>query len=171
MLKKNLRITLLIGTLTFAFQMMSAQGELKDIPHHPEDIYPTFSLTLKAKAPEFRVGSLIRITITQTNLTKHEIDCSINWTGIDSTYGYEATDEDGKPAEEKPRGHGAFAGYNCNLPPGESVDRSILIDRIFKFDRPGKYVIRVSRQEPDLTNEKGEPLVVWSNPITIHITG
>jgi hypothetical protein len=171
MLKKNVRITLLIGMLTFASHILSAQGNLQSLPSHPEDTYPTFSLTLKAKAPEFRVGSLMRITITQTNLTKHEIDCTLTWTGIDSSYQYEATDEDGKPAEEKSRGRGAIAVYNCNLHPGESVDRSILIDRVFKFDRPGKYVIRVSRQEPDLTDEKGAPLVVWSNPITIQITG
>ncbi|MGA2888603.1 MAG: hypothetical protein ABSE51_11170 [Terracidiphilus sp.] len=171
MLKKNLRITLLIGMLTFAFQTLSAQGDLQSTPPHPEDTYPTFSLTLRAKAPEFRSGSLVRITITQTNLTKHEIDCSEEWTGIDSSYQYEATDEDGKPAEEKPRGRGAIAGYNCIIPPGKSVDRSILIDRVFKFDRPGKYVIRVSRREVDLKDKKGEPLVVWSSPITITITG
>jgi hypothetical protein len=170
MLKKNFRRTLLIVMLTFAFHMLRAQGDLQYTPH-PNDTYPTFSLTLKAKAPEFRVGSLVRITITQTNLTKHEIDCTEEWTGIDSSYQYEATDEDGKPAEEKPRGTGAFDVHNCSIPPGGSSDNSVLVDRIFKFDRPGKYVIRVSRREVDLKDEKGEPLVVWSNPITITITG
>jgi hypothetical protein len=135
------------------------------------DTYPTFSLTLSAKASEFRSGSKVRITITQTNLTNHVIDCTSTWTGIDISYQYEATDEDGKPAEEKPRGTGAHDVHPCNILAGGSVDRSILIDRVFKFDRPGKYVIRVSRQEQDLTDEKGEPLVVWSNPITITITG
>ncbi|MGD0857818.1 MAG: hypothetical protein ABR912_00740 [Terracidiphilus sp.] len=169
MLKRNLQTTLLIGMLTFAFHALSAQ----DLPYtpHPDDTYPTFSLTVSSKASEFRVGSPVRITITQTNLTNHVIDSTSTWTGIDISYHYEATDEDGKPAEEKPRGVGGRDVHPSNILPGGSVDRSILIDRIFKFDRPGKYVIRVSRQEPDLTDEKGEPLVVWSNPITINIIG
>jgi hypothetical protein len=47
----------------------------------------------------------------------------------------------------------------------------ILINRVFKLDRPGKYVIRVSRKEPFVKDEKGESPVIWSNPITITITG
>ncbi|MGD0831586.1 MAG: hypothetical protein ABR907_11615 [Terracidiphilus sp.] len=102
MLKVNLHSTLLIAMLAFPFKMLSAQDELRYTPH-PEDTYPTFSLTLKAKAPQFPVGSLVRITITQTNLTNHVIDFTSTWTGVDSSFEYEAIDEGGKPAERKPR--------------------------------------------------------------------
>jgi hypothetical protein len=54
---------------------------------------------------------------------------------------------------------------------GENVPSEIQLERVFKFDRPGKYVIRVSRPEPFVKDEKGEPAVIWSNPITINITG
>jgi len=156
--------------LLFCFTLgLRAQGELHYTPH-PDDTYPTFSLTLRAKAPEFRIGSRMRITVTQTNLTKHDIECQVINSGIDTMFGYEATDEDGKPAEKLAIGTGAMNVYPSFLSPGEGVDRSILIDRIFKFDRPGKYVIRVSRREPDVKDEKGEPIIIWSNPITITIT-
>src|ERR1035437_4254219 len=127
MMKKNLRITLLIGMLFFALHMLHAQ-ELTYTPH-PEDTYPTFSLTLKAKAPEFRVGSLVRIMITQTNLTNHVIDFTSTWTGVDSSFEYEAIDEDGKPAERKPRGTGVRDVHPSNILPGGSGESSVLVDR------------------------------------------
>jgi len=142
-----------------------------DEAHSIIDVFPTFSLTLSAKTYEFRVGSQMRITITQTNLTKHGIDCTSEWDGIDRTYQYEVTDEDGKPAEKLHRGNAGWDVHPSILAAGESNSANIIISRIFTFDRPGKYVIRVSRKENYLTDEKGEPLVVWSNPITITITG
>jgi len=135
------------------------------------DTYPTFSLTLTSKSPDYRVGSMMWITIVQTNLTNHEIDCTEEWDGIDRTYQYEATDEDGKPAERRHRGNAGWDVHGCTIAARGNESRMLQIERVFKFDRPGKYVIRVSHHEPFLTDEKGEPLVVWSNPITITITG
>ncbi|MGO9317767.1 MAG: hypothetical protein ACLPXT_14110 [Terracidiphilus sp.] len=135
------------------------------------DISPTFSLTLTSKSPEYRAGSIIWIKIVQTNLTKHDIDCTEEWDGIDRTYDYEATDEYGKPAEKRHRGNAGWDIHSSTMAVGEYATREIQIERIFKLDRPGKYTIRVSRREPFLKDERGEPLVVWSNPITITITG
>ena len=136
-----------------------------------EGASPTFALTLSSQAPQYRVGSNMWMTITQTNLTNHKVDCTETWTGIDVTYQYEAVDEDGKPAEKVSRGTSAGDVHPCTMRTGEKVQRSVLINRIFKLDRPGKYVIRVSRQESDLTDNDGNPVVVWSNPVTITITG
>jgi hypothetical protein len=61
--------------------------------------------------------------------------------------------------------------YDCGIGAGGSIPNEILINRVFKLDRPGKYIIRVSRREPFVKDEKGEPPVIWSNPITITITG
>jgi hypothetical protein len=104
------------------------------------------------------------ITIIQTNLTKHDIYCTSNRDD------YEGTDEDGKPVEQYHRGTEPYT-HGCILPAGAQTPNEYLVNRVFKFDRPGKYVIRVSRREPFLKDEKGEPLVIWSNPITIIITG
>jgi hypothetical protein len=45
------------------------------------------------------------------------------------------------------------------------------ISRVYKFDRPGKYVIQVSRFDPEIKDDQGNPLKVFSNTITITITG
>jgi len=135
-----------------------------------KDTSPTFSLELTSKSPEYRVGSVLWIKIAQTNLTNHDIDCSSVWDGIDRSYEYQATDEDGKAVEKRHRGTESY-DHGCSMAIGENVPSEIQLERVFKFDRPGKYVIRVSRPEPFVKDEKGEPAVIWSNPITINITG
>jgi hypothetical protein len=143
-------------------------GRLKALAAN--DKSPTYSLTLSPgtrnkKISEYRAGSDMWITITQTNLTNHDVYCSL-W-----SEDYEAIDEDGKPAERYHRGTESNT-YDCVIAAGgSSIPNEILINRVFKLDRPGKYVIRVSRKEPFVKDEKGEPPVVWSNPITITITG
>ena len=127
------------------------------------DTYPTFSLTLTSKSPEYRIGSTMWITIVQTNLTNHDIDCSY-------TDHFEAIDEDGKQIKEYSWVPELYA-HGCGIGAGGGYSHMQQLERVFKFDRPGKYTLRVSRREPFLKDEKGVPLVVWSNPITITITG
>lgn len=131
------------------------------------DKSPTFSLTLSPGTQnkiisEYHVGSDMWITITQTNLTKHDIYCTPD------REGYEATDEDGKPVEKRHRGTESDT-HGCILDAGAQRPDEILINRVLKLTRPGKYNIRVSREEPFLRDEKGDALVVWSNPITITV--
>jgi hypothetical protein len=185
-----LRIILVAGALTFAIHISLAQDAEKPEASScrpgqgcdwltPEaerlealavnDKSPTFSLTLSPGtrnkvASEYRLGSDMWMTVVQTNLTKHDIYC------LSNSEDYEATDEDGKPVEQYHRGN-ILPTYDCGIGPGGSIPHEILINRIFKFHCPGKYVIRVSRREPFLKDEKGVPLVVWSDPITITITG
>jgi hypothetical protein len=141
---------------------------LKDLVAN--DKSPTFSLTLSPgtrnkNIPEYRAGSDMWITIVQTNLTKHDIYCSL-W-----SEDYEAVDEDGKTVERHHRGMGAVDITDCILPAGASDPNEFLLNRIFKLDRPGKYTIRVSRRERFVKDENGKIPVIWSNPITITITG
>jgi hypothetical protein len=178
----------LVGLLFCAAQAMSAQDAEKpeNSPCRPgqrcdwltpeaerlktlaaNDTSPTFSLTLSPGTrnkiiSEYRAGSDMWVTIIQTNLTKHDIYCSSDRDG------YEATDEDGKPVEKRHRGTESDT-HGCILPASAQLPDEILINRFFKLSRPGKYTIRVSRQEPFVKDEKGEPPVVWSNPITITV--
>jgi hypothetical protein len=141
-----------------------------------KDTYPTFLLTLSSGTrnkiiSEYRIGDDMWMTIIQANLTDHDIDCSMEDAGgYDRMYEYEAIDEDGKAVEKRHRGTESH-NHSSILPPGANDPNEFLLNRVFKLDRPGKYVIRVSRQEPFLKDEKGMPLVVWSNPIIITITG
>ncbi|MGA3345568.1 MAG: hypothetical protein ABSC76_11930 [Terracidiphilus sp.] len=131
------------------------------------DKSPTFSLTLSPGTrnkiiSEYHVGDKMWLTIVVTNLTKHDTYCSL-W-----SEDYEVFDEDGKPVEKRPRGTEREI-YDCGLGAGGSVPDEFQLERVSKITRPGKYTIRVSRQEPFAKDEKGERPVVWSNPITITV--
>jgi hypothetical protein len=141
---------------------------------------PSFTLTLSAGlrnkgTSEFRAGSKVWITITQKNLTNQPIDCTeIASNGVDSSYRYEVRDEDGNVAEKVVRPHMELDPddiHPCNLAAGDSLTGETQISRVYKFDRPGKYVIQVSRFDPNVKDVEGNPLKVLSNTITITITG
>jgi hypothetical protein len=154
---------LFVGISLMVTQGLKAQDGERLAALAANDTYPTFSLTLASKSAEYRIGSKMWITIVQTNLTNHDIDCSY-------TDHFEAIDEDGKQIKEYSWVPELYA-HGCTLDAGQTDKNMQQIERVFKFERPGKYSIRVSRKEPFLKDEKGESPVVWSNPITIQITG
>jgi hypothetical protein len=147
---------------------------------HPGATKPSFTVTLSPglrnkNLSEFRVGSKVWIAITQANTTNHTIDCSgLARNGIDTFYFYDVRDEDGNPAEKLVRPHmGLDAGQPtwCSILAGGSHLDEEQISRIYKFDRPGRYTIQVSRFDPEIKDDQGNPLKVLSNTITITITG
>jgi hypothetical protein len=163
---KNL---ILICTLALAASVSLAQN-----------VTPTFTLTLSAglrdkSISEFKAGSTVWITIVQTNSTNHIIDCSgQSRNGIDVAYLFDVQDEDGKQAEKVIRPHmelDAGSPIFCNILVGSSQLVEEQISRVYKFDRPGKYTIQVSRFDPEIEDEEGHPLKVLSNTITILVTG
>jgi len=171
---------LLFGLIMAAPPVLCAQdqGNLTQYAEHlkeaaANDTYPTFSLTLSSKAPEYHIGSIMWAKIAVTNLTNHDIDCTEEWGGIDFTFEYEAADEDGKPVARRfQKEHSAgFDVHPAGIGAGGSTAREFQLERAFKFDRPGKYKIRVSRREPFLMDENGDNKVVYSNWITITVTG
>jgi hypothetical protein len=155
---------ILASAVVYAARTLAAQST--DAP---------FTLTLSAKTYEFRAGSDVKITIVQTNTSKQTIDCTYRGSGgVDHEYNYEVRDEDGNLAEKAVRPNMDLEpedSHACGIAPGESRTEGIKLSRVYKFDRPGKYVVQVSRYFPDITDEKGRPLKVQSNTITITITG
>ena len=158
------------------------------IPHVPpanstastQDTVPSFTLLLKAgprnkDISEIRAGSQVWITITETNLTDHAIDCSGAYSdGIDLPDSYDVRDEDGRPAEKIARPHpelDAPEPYWSEIPAHASRVTEEQLNLIYKFDRPGKYTVQVSRPDPNFLDANGKPSIIKSNVITITITG
>jgi hypothetical protein len=139
-----------------------------------QDAKAPFTLTLSSIAYEFRAGSEVTIEIAQTNKSDHTISCAYQgYAGVNHKYQYDVRDEDGKLAEKVVRPNMELEPDDyqpCNLAPGGSSLNSIKLSRVYKFDRPGKYVIQVSRfassnaDDPDYSK-------VQSNTIIITITG
>jgi hypothetical protein len=136
---------------------------------------PAFTLNLGTKKIEVRASDDVWIKIVQTNVSNHRIDCK--YTGgnaVNRQYRYEVTDEDGNPAEKVvPSAHVPPPGdyMQCELDPGESNTNTICLSNVFKLDRPGKYTVQVWRDDPDTKDSEGNPTKVYSNTITITITG
>jgi len=113
--------------------------------------------------------------IVEKNITSHTIDFSGSFSGgVDNAFLYDVKDEDGKPAEqvqmsrlERQMGN----PYWSDILAGKSETREVLLSQKYKFDRPGKYFIQVSRPDIDFLDKDGNRVVVRSNIITITITG
>jgi hypothetical protein len=131
-----------------------------------------FTLAISAKKSEFRVGSKVSITITQTNISDHTISCGGSYSdGVDISYFYEVKDEYGNEAEKivlPPNIKDFPEAYSCNQEAGDTITRHEDISNVYKFDRAGTYTIQVSRYASDDPNDE---IKVYSNTITITITG
>lgn len=136
---------------------------------------PAFALKLGAKQTQNRAGDNVWIKIAQTNVSNHRVSCA--YTGgnaVNTQYHYEVTNEDGNPAEKAVQSAHVPppADYmQCELDPGESNSNTICLSNVFMLDRPGKYTVQVWRPDPDSKDGDGNPTKVYSNTITITITG
>ena len=146
---------------------------------HPGATSPSFTLSIRGGDDagtryEFKVGSMVAITVSMTNITNHDIDYSGYFRHLDEQFSYLVWDEDGKPAEKVSFGDpdlSSSSQYWSAISPGKTKTYEADIEEIYKFDRPGKYTVQVSRPDGDYLDESGKPVVVKSNTITITITG
>jgi hypothetical protein len=146
---------------------------------HPGATSPSFTLSIRGGDDagtryEFKVGSMVAITISMTNVTNHDIDYSGRFWHLDSSYNYLVWDEDGKPAEKISFGdpdRSTSSPFWSGISPGKTKTYEADLEQIYKFDRPGKYTVQVSRPDDDYFDGNGKPVVVKSNIITITITG
>ena len=146
---------------------------------HPGATAPSFTLSIRggddaSTRYEFKVGSIVAITISLTNIVNHDIDYSGHFRHLDEQYKYLVWDEDGSPAEKISFGdpdRSTSSPYWSEVSSGETKTYEADLEQIYKFDRPGKYTVQVSRPDPDFLDENGKPTVIKSNIITITITG
>jgi hypothetical protein len=147
---------------------------------HPGATSPSFTLSIRGgdrDGPryEFRVGSSVVILIFMTNITGHNIDySSYYWHDLIDEYKYFVWDEDGKPVEQKSFGNPDLSTskmYWSGISPGKTETYAAVLNGRYKFDRPGKYTVQVMRPDGDYLDEKGNPVMIKSNIITIRITG
>jgi hypothetical protein len=147
---------------------------------HPGATAPSFTLSIRGGDDagaryEFKVGSIVAITISMTNIANHDIDYSSHfWHGLIGNYNYLVWDEDGKPAEKIFFGdpdRSTSSQYWSGISPGKTETYEADLEQIYKFDRPGRYTVQVSRPDCDYLDANGKPVVIHSNIITITITG
>ena len=133
----------------------------------------SFTLQASTKTLTFRVDEVVRVAITQTNVSNHPVSCDYaGGNAVNLIYDYHVTQENGSPAEEVVWSKPVPPPYSykqCAIGPGESSTNPIYLSNAYKFDKPGQYTVWVSRVDPDTEDESGKPVVVKSNVITITI--
>jgi len=186
--QKILQSVLVVGALTIANCISRAQDNASPITSadhdmhirpikNPQQTAPSFTLSIRGGDDagtryEFKVGSMVAITISMTNIVNHDIDYSGYSWHLDSSYNYLVWDEDGKPAEKIFFGdpdRSTSSPYWSGISPRKTKTYEADLEEIYKFDRPGKYTVQVSRPDEDYLDENGKPTVVKSNIITITI--
>jgi len=146
---------------------------------HPGATSPSFTLSIRggdaaSTRYEFKVGSIVAITISMTNITDHDIDYSGAFRHLDEQYKYFVWNEDGNPAEKLSFGdpdRSTSSPFWSGISPGKTRTYEADLEQIYKFDRPGKYTVQISRPDYDFLDKDGTPTVIQSNVITITITG
>lgn len=134
----------------------------------------SFTLSVTAKHQEYRPGDEVNLTIIQKNISNHLVYCTINDVNyVNTQLQYDVRDQYGDPAAKtvwsKPVPP-PVAYHACGINPGDSYTETIRLSHAYKFNLTGKYVIQVSRFDPDLKDDQGNAVKVLSNTITITIT-
>jgi hypothetical protein len=131
----------------------------------PSSVQP-FSITISGPTEEVRAGKSVEIKIRLTNTSNHELNLPIfHASGMNISYNYDVRDNSGSLVEKKNKGQRSMGSSTQRVvEPGESVEDASIISRVFDIDRPGQYVIQVSR-----TISGDAKDVVKSNSITIKV--
>jgi len=158
--------TLSIFLLTSAFAI--ASGQSADQP---------FTLTIRDSKTTEIAGSDIFIWVKMTNTSDHVVDCTAGqMDGTDVSYHYDAWDENAKPVHKIDYGipyisgaHISSHGAICNLEPGKSFEKELIISYLYDFSKSGKYQIQLSRRASLDSNGYRVGEFVKSNIITITV--
>jgi len=139
-------------------------------PAQRPTIKAPFTLALTTENPTVTLGSNISVTIQWTNTSDKALDSSANIldaTNVDPNFVFELLDAKGQALPRKvynfPQtfGHAEFG----TLKPGETINHTVNIERLYHINEPGKYTLQVSRHVP---KELGGG-VIKSNKIAITI--
>jgi hypothetical protein len=138
----------------------------------------SYSLTIRASRPEYRLGSQVVLEVITKNTSEHEIHSApVDWVSSPGAFAIELLDAAGQPVAATPLGDAIQKGEALwsdssqlsaterpILKPGGSRMDEIHLDALFNLKRPGKYTVQVHRRD------ENTQVKVNSNTITITIT-
>jgi hypothetical protein len=112
-----------------------------------------FSVTLQPPTGPVKAGSEVRVKVTTTNTSDHEIRFAKGFGQEEYDFEIEVRDEQGKtpPLTESYRNlkehptskWGSYSTYV--LEPGKSLEDELAVTRLYILTRPGKYTVSVTR--------------------------
>jgi hypothetical protein len=134
---KIMLLTLLSTVFLFAAQAQQAKSG------------PEYSILLSTNKTEATIGTHVLITTQQTNLSSAPISCNHYWYGSTARmYQYEVRDAEGNRLEEIAPSHPELRTQSgswtfCKILPGESSYEQLDLNKLFHFEKPGKYSVQI----------------------------
>jgi hypothetical protein len=121
----------------------------------------SLKIALVGESP--KVGSEIRLRVTLTNVTQHQITVAAGWT--EQLYKVDLRDNSGKPVPKKEYYEfGSFS--NVDVAPSGTREDDLELSHMYQLTRPGTYVVQVTRKsghEPGLGTENAKSNVLVLN--------
>jgi hypothetical protein len=120
-----------------------------------------FGSELVCGEPAMKLGSPVVVTVRFTNNSDQVVDASGMWNELtrnDPNFQFDVRDSRGKLVSRRHYPHEELAGgsvYFRDIPPGKSLTENVDLSRIYDFQMPGVYSVRVSRSVSLIPKELG----------------
>lgn len=135
------------------------------------------SVTVQPPAGPVKAGSELRVKVTTTNTSDHEIRFARGFGEQEFDFDIEVRDEKGqtppltetyRQLKEHPSSRwGSYSTYV--LEPGKSFDDDLVVTKLYKITQPGKYNISVTRGQRPMWQTLGKGGAT-SNSVTVTVT-
>jgi len=127
-----------------------------------------FSIVIAAADSTVKINTDLVIKVRLTNNSDHPINASYHvLQGVNMGYQYEVRDANGNVPPHKEQKSGMEGSLRLRtLNPGESLENTVTLNRLYDMSVPGKYVIQFSRNISGYEKDG----VVRSNKITVTVT-
>jgi hypothetical protein len=181
-MRRNIDLMLLASTVI----VLSAGAALAQTSAANSPEQPDFTLTIRARQPEVKVGAEIRVEVVTTNTSTESFTVTDGnpppWAEV--LYQTYVRNENGELApetkvgriirtrkdEDHPKADVIFVGSGAplrELRPGETtIKDEIVLNRLYDLSKPGKYSVQLVCED-----SKNPSKTVKSNTITVIVAG
>lgn len=156
-----------VAALALARSLTLAQSQA------PSSAVPDFTLALVTPSGPFKLGDPIHLKMKMKNTTDHMV---YGWVPPgpgwgDEIVGVDMTDSTGWPVTKwwklrmqanggkRPLDTGPGSSRSDHIPPRQTIEREVRLEKVFKITAPGHYTVRIGRWDPNShTSVKSEPI-------------
>lgn len=131
---------------------------------------PSVAVLIETPTSTVRSGVAIRIDVTITNLTGHEVEVARSPGQAEAANHVKVTDSDGRMLPRKRRAPGGGIS-GIPLDPGKSVRDSFVLNDFVDLNKPGRYTVQVYHEDWSVDKKKHDldGTVTLSNTLVITV--
>jgi hypothetical protein len=111
---------------------------------------PAVSLILNAPKTMLKIGADLKVEVTMTNISDHDVSYRANLAGGSLPFEIVVHDATGNKVPRTPKGLSVLGNDGSailiRIHPGETIHRDLLLNEDFDLNRPGKYTVQAMRR-------------------------